>query len=359
MFIFGLIIAIALAPSTFGISIIVFIYFWITESHIGDSDDEKFDVKTTKKVIKSIKKQATDSSKKFQEKLERLNKQYEEDFKKPEKQTKTSKIKYISHKAHTEKNKELIELKNNPQYPESLDKTIENNKHNYDLWYELDRGKAVLQNNKQLQQYFFSYGNMHNKKLSVVYNRLFDNLDINTLCKNCNVEIIDYGCGQGIGSIKLLNYLQEKNIPVEKISQITLIEPSEIALNKAVSFLEKTSNIKTLNKKLDDLNDDDLNTNNSAIKFHIFSNILDMGTTYFNIKNLTSKIKNSQKGINYFICISALDKEKLDLFMSYFYGKENVIEFDGEFKNDKNWKIIFNIFKVNFNNSTNNDDIPF
>jgi hypothetical protein len=194
------------------------------------------------------------------------------------------------------------------------------------IWASLNRGKAILQNEDQLSQYLCSFGKSHHKKLQDAYIQLFKDLAKNPQFDNsAQIEIIDYGCGQGIASYILLNELNIIDFPIENISKITLIEPSKVALERADFFLKKSTKIVKINKYLNDINTDDIKTSDNSIKIHLFSNILDMAVENepgkdFSIETLAKSIKLSQSKENYFVCVSVRNRENLDEFA------ENIME---------------------------------
>jgi len=195
------------------------------------------------------------------------------------------------------------------------------------LYEELQQGTAILQNEYQADSYLYAYGRMHQAKLLSAFRSISD---IGILPDEQNIQVIDYGCGQGIGSIVFLDYLRSLQLKVN-ISQIKLIEPSNIALMRATrninshfSYIEKRTDITTIHKKLDNIEAHELTTNSEAIKFHIFSNILDIHD--FDLNSLCEKIAKSQAGKNYFICVSPnfirtnawWRNERLNMVMNYF-----------------------------------------
>ena len=194
------------------------------------------------------------------------------------------------------------------------------------IYASLDRGKAILNNNAQLSQYLYSYGKMHHGKLQYAYIELFRDLVENPKFDNASqIEIIDYGCGQGIASYILLNELNFIEFPIKNISKITLIEPSKVALERADFFLNKSTKIVKINKYLNDITTNDIKSSDSSIKIHLFSNILDMADEDepgkdFSIEKLAKNIKSSQSKDNYFVCVSVRNGENLDEFA------ENIME---------------------------------
>lgn len=240
-----------------------------------------------------------------------------------------------------------LATKVNYKYPSSFQNIRSKFGGSYDLYDDLQRGIAILSREEELAQYLLSFGNMHEAKLIEAYCDLFKFLDI---ADNKKIKILDYACGQGLASIVLLNYIESNfNYCISNILKIILVEPSKIALKRAKDLLHGASTLQHINKKFDDVVEHDLKTDSKPIKIHLFSNILDMGGDHFDMNNLANIISKSQSGINYFVCVSALKKEKLDYFMSLFenfQGFEKLSNYDGEFINRQNWKIKYNIFKV-------------
>jgi hypothetical protein len=65
----------------------------------------------------------------------------------------------------------------------------------------------------------------------------------------------------------------------DRVTNVVLIEPSRLALERASSIVGcylTVSNIKGVNKTLDETNEDDLAAPTSNVKVHLFSNILDV-----------------------------------------------------------------------------------
>ncbi|MEG4282073.1 hypothetical protein QUB68_03010 [Microcoleus sp. A006_D1] len=189
-----------------------------------------------------------------------------------------------------------------------------------DYWAKLAHGFNILAEENTLLAYFAFYGGSHYYKLLYLLDKLFS--DLTQSQTYLNIEIIDYGCGQALGTTCLLDYLRKKNLSGIKIDQITLIEPSKIALSRGILHINHLRldsdnlEIRSIDKQLQYLNIDDLSTSNTTIKLHIFSNILDV--TGFEINNLANTIKKSQSGINYFLCVSPTDlKNRIQQFFKF------------------------------------------
>lgn len=186
----------------------------------------------------------------------------------------------------------------------------------------LGRGVSPLSTERELNQYIFSYGNMHYAKLKSALSYLPASLFQEAL------EIIDWGCGQGIATITLLELKRPKNI------KFTLIEPGLLALKRAAlntkcffeAYTSGTFNCKTINKGFDDLIKSDVSTSSDRTKIHLFSNTLDIEGRYSQL-DLVNLIKHTQSGKNYFVCcgpyINFEKRQKIDNFVNEFRRMSN------------------------------------
>lgn len=185
-----------------------------------------------------------------------------------------------------------------------------------------NHGVTPLSTEKDLLQYMYSYGNMHYAKLKSALNYLPVNLFQE------KIEIIDWGCGQAIATITLLELKKPQKVTY------TLIEPSLIALKRATlhtKFFHDTYSTgvfscKTLNKDFDSLYDSDVKTSSSSVKIHLFSNTLDIEGRYSQL-DLVNLIKHTQSGKNYFVCCSPYinfeKRQKIDNFVNEFRRMSN------------------------------------
>jgi hypothetical protein len=192
---------------------------------------------------------------------------------------------------------------------------------------KLERGTAVIHEFGQLYQYIFSLGRMHKAKLDASISTMpWQNM------RHGRINLIDWGCGQGIGSICLNDYFAENKIDIT-IDTTVLIEPSLLALRRAVTHVQPlkfTKDVKAVNKDLDSINIVDFfdeNSKNSTV--HVFSNILDFPG--FEIHGLFEKIKESllkSKVENWFIIVSPsiddLRDQRVETFYDLFYESFNV-----------------------------------
>lgn len=93
----------------------------------------------------------------------------------------------------------------------------------------LGRGTAILETEEQCCAYMAAYGNMHYKKLS----RALEDGEFPYRALYNGVEIYDWGCGQGIGTVAVIEKLRQYGL-LSKLKKVTLEEPSDIARQRAV-----------------------------------------------------------------------------------------------------------------------------
>lgn len=146
---------------------------------------------------------------------------------------------------------------------------------------ELNHGLDLLKSDEGLDCYIGAYGEMHQAKCkAVMQNMPFPPKDSDI--QSLSLEIIDWGCGQGIGAVCLVDYLKEREL-TQWLKKITLIEPSQASLERAIINVSKATynsvRITPLNEYLPSISDShDVNCIHfeQNYVFHIFSNILDV-----------------------------------------------------------------------------------
>lgn len=192
------------------------------------------------------------------------------------------------------------------------------------LFADIMRGEVELDSEPKLNAYMFALGKMHNAKLRRAYDNISDEF-----LEEKSVDIIDYACGQGMGTICYSDFLKRK-YSNQKVRRIILIEPSKIALARAAlhaSCLFPEAEVITINKGFDDLTREDLFADRDTPTLHVISNVLDMGTTSehegkYDLQNFAGLISQTVEGKNEFVCVDPLfgyepKDEKIDLFMNY------------------------------------------
>jgi len=226
------------------------------------------------------------------------------------------------------------------------------------LWKKLDRGVALLNTHEEMCQYLFSFGNMHEAKIKKALDYLPGKIF------KQNFEIIDWGCGQGLATVCLFDYFNSKGFE-NKVQKVTLIEPSKKALDRAGlhvnSYLKDDTKIVSFQKKLDDVTDEDIESEANIPVIHFFSNILDI--KQIDLKQLANKIDTSVVDDNYIISVGPLNatNKRIDAFYNYF-NVPLIYEYENsqyEYGTHKPCSIKFNIYKLEYNKQGNLIPIEF
>ena len=146
---------------------------------------------------------------------------------------------------------------------------------------ELNHGLDLLANDEVLDCYMAAYGEMHHSKCkAVLQNMPFPPTDVQY--SSLALEIVDWGCGQGIGALSVIDFLKEREL-TQWLKRVTLIEPSKASLNRAIVNVAKATNngvrIVPINEYLPAVNTSDaiIGVNfEQRFVIHLFSNILDV-----------------------------------------------------------------------------------
>lgn len=199
----------------------------------------------------------------------------------------------------------------------------------------LNHGTAVLETEEQCCAYMSAYGPMHHHKLM----RALDENEFPYSDLSDGVEIYDWGCGQAIGTMAVIEKLRQHGM-LGKLRKVVLEEPSDIARNRAVLHVKKTlgeynAEIISVSKYLPSDYGDNSNSITSIhveqpTAIHIFSNILDIETV--SLKGVSKMITSSGKK-HIVLCIGPanLKEERICSFLNYFV--ENHIHVFTVFKN--------------------------
>lgn len=190
---------------------------------------------------------------------------------------------------------------------------------------ELNHGTAVLETEEQCCAYMSAYGPMHRHKLM----RALDENEFPYSDLTDGVEIYDWGCGQGIGTMAVIEKLRQHNM-LGKLRKVVLEESSDVARDRAILHVTKAledyhADVVAVSKYLPSDYGDNSNSITSInveqpIAIHIFSNILDIEAV--SLKGVSKMITSSGKK-HIVLCIGPanLNESRLFAFRNYFLEK--------------------------------------
>lgn len=186
----------------------------------------------------------------------------------------------------------------------------------------LEHGTAVLETEEQCCAYMSAYGPMHRHKLM----RALDENEFPYSDLAGGIEIYDWGCGQGIGTMAVVEKLRQHGM-LKKLRKVVLEEPSDVARDRAVIHVKKAlednnADVVAVSKYLPSDNGDNSHSITSIsveqpIAIHIFSNILDIEAV--SLKGVSKMITSS--GQNHIVlCIGPanLNESRILSFRNYF-----------------------------------------
>jgi hypothetical protein len=216
-----------------------------------------------------------------------------------------------------------------------------------DMYDMLDRGVVQIDTEPQMLVYIYSFGKMHKAKLDCAFAHLPEDF-----LQQPEINIIDYGCGQAIGTMCYVDFLKEEGI-IQNIRKVTLIEPSETCLKRAAlhtSVFLPEAEITTVNKTFDELLMTDIETDKNIPTLHILSNVLDLK---FNLDRFAVVINEHIKGYNQFVCVGPYfnysnKDERISKFCSLINGKENFSKVYDKYEldADKPWTANIKLFSI-------------
>lgn len=160
-----------------------------------------------------------------------------------------------------------------------------------------DINNTIYTEELQLNAYLASYTDWHQGKLARAFALLNEPLPR-------QINIIDWACGQGMATLFIIDYIRQHKIPCS-IKEVILIEPSKVALDRAIYLITKADLnivVKSVNKKINDITPNDLAFNQHFPVFHMFSNILDIGGIDY--KHLTQILYTNRQCSNTLVCVS-------------------------------------------------------
>lgn len=205
-------------------------------------------------------------------------------------------------------------------------------------WADLEHGTKVLETEVQMNCYMAAYGWAHAAKAYWAIKKMFDYKE-----PEC-FEVFDWGCGQGIATTCLIDYLKEFGI-LDRLHKITLIEPSGAALQRAVwnvrnvlgNHLCRIEALQAYMPVRSDYPNEPVIEDIDIVfpeSLHIFSNVLDLYGLDF--KKIADILRNSGY-INYVICTGPVfERDYMYRFYEEFWREEIEKEAEcvADFKDD-------------------------
>ena len=188
---------------------------------------------------------------------------------------------------------------------------------------ELNHGINLLASDVALNCYMSAYGDMHVTKCrAAMMNFPFNDIQ-------GSIEIVDWGCGQGIGSATIIEVLRQRNL-FQWLRKITLIEPSHSAIERANDNIRTLTHgtvkidVKNLFLPANDIVEGET-LNSIGYRYnniiHVFSNILDVTAIDLGI---VAKMVASAQGKRFVLCIGPQNGAayRIEKFCSVF-GEQN------------------------------------
>lgn len=168
----------------------------------------------------------------------------------------------------------------------------------------LDHGAGNLTSRSQLKAYLHAYGAIHQAKLQ----QAFENIP-NKVWSEGEFSIVDYGCGQGIAEMVLADFIRNKFIDNDVVTDITLIEPSRSNLQQSVEHTDAfyvSAEINAIQKTDDQIVEDDIRPKAQTV-IHILSNVVDLDC--FSGEQIIDILSRDKEHNNIVVCVSPYYQE--------------------------------------------------
>lgn len=201
----------------------------------------------------------------------------------------------------------------------------------------------------EMQEYLAENGKMHKALMYDALEQFLEKLDGET------ITLIDWGCGQGIGSMLVLDYIKEKQLDI-KVPQVILIDEDSKALSRAMAQVEALAfgeiDIKAFNSNDSDILDTLKLIKNDTTLNLVVNDVMPIDTLEIDFDLL----KNA-----YFMCISNEDKEFVDEIyddITLCNDCQDVSIRDDNIGKFQRFERILKIYRIP-NIDINDDEIPF
>ena len=194
------------------------------------------------------------------------------------------------------------------------------------LFAELKRDGNQLTTEPRLCAYTYAFGAVREARLRRAFSHL------SNIFAQRDVELIDYGCGVGLGALVYHDLLLERGLPLTSVRRITLIDPTPRCLERAALHARVCfpgAELRTICKYTDELQAADTTSDAKLHTLHIFSQIADMEVP--SIAHLADTICAGLRGPNYFACVAPFCERALhgtppaDLFVELMDVPESTV----------------------------------
>lgn len=189
----------------------------------------------------------------------------------------------------------------------------------------------LLNDNKAdtMQEYLANNGKMYKAIIYDALEQFISKFD------GKNISLVDWGCGQGIGSMLVLDYIKEKQLDII-VNQIILIDDNTTAISRAMCQIEplKQNDIEIITVRSNDISEQE---KLKDIKNDIILNLIVNDKFPVDYK----LFKNS-----YFMCVSNINKNFIDKMyenISDFSSVENLSIRDSKIGRFEKYERIFKI----------------
>ena len=165
------------------------------------------------------------------------------------------------------------------------------------LFSNLKRDGNRLTSEPRLCAYTYAFGAVREARLHRAFTHLPSDFTLH------DVELIDYGCGVGLGAMAYGDLLRERCLSASSVRRITLIDPSPRSLARAALHAKAffpAAELRTVCKYTDDLCPEDVPVDSELYTLHIFSHISDLN--FASVEHLADTIRPALRGCNHFVC---------------------------------------------------------
>lgn len=192
-------------------------------------------------------------------------------------------------------------------------------------WKLTRHGMAVYTSQDELNGYLSAYGSMHLAKLRRAFELLEPHLRDAVMSRGVNV--IDWGCGQGMAVCAFLDFLSDRGIDLP-VRHVALIEVSKLALERAKALVLLYRRVAedcvyTTDSKLEDVDALRLVGDRSLPTLNFFSNILDVAA--IDIGAVSSRVLEVSSNGGWVVCVGPCNAgcNRIDAFSHYFSNRQD------------------------------------